>query len=381
MSVIKLQILRKLFKSSTISRIIRKYRFFLFRRFGRFRKVSAFSDFLLLSESELVVLGNPVMSTHEWAEKKAIEISKRRQQVPSYKLNRVRVELKNRITSGALPHYEISVIVSIYRPGLLLDSLLGNIYEQTIFNRSEVILVLVEPLDSEIEELRIFSSENSNVTLQIVDSRISIYEAWNLAVKASTAPLITNMNVDDLRSHDSLETQVSFMKLHPWTDVGYQDFYFMLDRDLDWASVQNVGARSQLNAVTLTDLAWFGINPPHNGPVWRRDLHTRFGLFEESLQSAGDYEFWMRIASAKAIFMKMSKSTVGYFVNPLGMSTSKGSPSTLEELSLQERYRKKIGLRSEVRPAIGLDDDFAQNPWDASEVFTEMVLNKLKEVK
>jgi hypothetical protein len=332
------------------------------------------------SKEEAIVLGNRVISRDEWETRKDLEITNKSQEIPSYRFHRTRIEFKDEARKDELLSYEISVIVSIYRPGLLFDSLLGNIYEQTFFSRAEVILVLVDPLESEVLEAQAFAIDNPNVVLQVVESRITIYEAWNLAIKASTAPLITNMNVDDLRSDDSLETQVMFMKSHPWTDVGYQDVYFMLDRDLDWASVVNIGAKSKLSAVTLIELAWFGINPPHNGPVWKRELHSRYGLFDESLKSAGDYEFWMRIASAKSVFTKMSKSTVGYFMNPTGMSTSQDSPSTNEERALQEKYRKKIKLRSEVSPEIGVNPEFLQHPWDSSESLTELVLTKLREV-
>jgi hypothetical protein len=332
------------------------------------------------SKEEIVVLGNRVISKDEWETRKDAECLKRSQEIPSYRLHRTRIKFNDEARKDELSPYEISVIVSIYRPGLLLDSFLGNIYEQTIFSRAEVILVLVDPLESEMIEAQTFANENPNVVIQIVETRITIYEAWNLAIKASSAPLITNMNVDDLRSSDSLEIQVKFMKSHPWTDIGYQDVYFMLDRDLDWASVVNIGAKSKLFAVTLIELAWFGINPPHNGPVWKREMHSRYGLFDETLKSAGDYEFWMRIARAEGVFTKMPESTVGYFMNPTGMSTSQDSPSTREERALQEKYRKKIKLRSEVMPEIGLNPEFLEHPWDGSETLTELVLTKLKEV-
>lgn len=348
-----------------------------------YRKMKSYLEFPINSDSNkegAIVLGNRVISKDEWETRKDVEITKKRQEIPSYRLYRTRRKFKDEARKDEYSTYEISVIVSVYRPGLMFDSLLGNIYEQTIFSRAEVILVLVDPLDSEMIEAQTFAIENPNVVLQVVESRITIYEAWNLAVKASSAALITNMNVDDLRSNDSLEIQVKYMKSHPWTDVGYQDVYFMLDRDLDWASVVNIGAKSKLFAVTLIELAWFGINPPHNGPVWKRELHSRYGLFDETLKSAGDYEFWMRIATAKSVFTKMPKSTVGYFMNPMGMSTSQDSPSTEEERALQEKYRKKVELRSEVMPEIGLNPEFLQHPWDGSESLTELVLTKLREV-
>ena len=172
------------------------------------------------------------------------------------------------------------MISSIYRPGHLFDFFLGNLIEQSIFDHTEIVLILVDPSDPEILLAKNFATDHRNVVIEIVKSRITIYQAWNLAIKKSTAPFITNMNIDDLRSPDSLETQVTFMKEHPWVDIGYQDFYYMLDRDLDWTSVVNIGAKSMTTIVSLTELIYFGLNPPHNAPVWKRDLHAHIGYFD-----------------------------------------------------------------------------------------------------
>ena len=326
----------------------------------------------------LVMMGNPVISKSDWDKKKKYELSRREQCVPLFTLMSIGSYPKTQTQALSNIKYEVSVIVSIYRSGELLDSFLGNLREQSIFEKAEVMLVLVDPTNQERELCTKFAELNASVKIEVVNTRISIYSAWNLAIKRCSSPYITNMNIDDMRSSDSLEIQVKFMQSHPWIDVGYQDFFYLLDRDLDWVSMVNIGARSQTPAVTLTELAWFGINPPHNAPIWKRDLHLRFGLFDENLRSAGDYEFWMRIVSQGGIFAKMPESTVGYFINPDGMSTSVESPSTQEEQKLQVKYRSMINLKSTAIPEISLDENYLNHPWDGAEVLTEIVLDKLR---
>jgi hypothetical protein len=242
-------------------------------------------------------------------------------------------------------------------------------------------MVLVDPIDSETKLAEQFADRYANVILEIVETRISIYSAWNIAIAKCSTPFITNMNIDDIRSVDSLEVQLNYMKSHPWVDVGYQDFFYLLDKDLDWTSIANIAAVSQSPPVTLSELVWFGINSPHNGPIWKSELHARFGLFDERLRSAGDYEFWIRVVSQGGVFAKMSKPTVGYFLNPDGMSTSIDSPSTEEEIAVREKYRSKIKLKSDVLPAIYTEIRSASNPWDGAEELTEKALDKLREVK
>ena len=37
-------------------------------------------------------------------------------------------------------------------------------------------------------------------------------------------------------------------------------------------------------------------------PMWRSNLHAKYGLFEDEYVSAGDYEFWCRCVSNGEIF-------------------------------------------------------------------------------
>ena len=331
-------------------------------------------------DAPLVVMGNLVISKDEWEKKKSFELSKRQQGISLFSsfshVSNLEILDKIRTTTPT----ELTVIVSIYRPGHMFDSFLGNLIEQSIFASTKVAMVLVDPIDSERKIAQEFASRYSNVILEIVETRISIYSAWNIAIAKCSTPFITNMNIDDIRSVDSLETQLNYMKSHPWVDVGYQDFFYLLDRDLDWSSIANIGAVSQSPPVTLSELVWFGMNSPHNGPIWKSELHTRFGLFDEHLRSAGDYEFWIRVVSQGGVFAKMHKSTVGYFLNPVGLSTSIDSPSTEEEIAVREKYRTKIKLKSDVLPDIYTERRFEANPWDGAEKLTEKVLKRLREV-
>jgi hypothetical protein len=331
------------------------------------------------STEELIIMGRPVMSQEVWGKRKILENKKRRQSIPYYSPDSPKNE-SAKLPQQYAENSQLGVIVSIYRPGDLLLVFLGNLEEQSIFELTQVVLVLVDPKSSEIEMINSFCAKYRNVELVIFEQRLTIYEAWNVAIRLTNTNFLTNMNIDDLRSPDSLEIQLQFMLDRPWADVGYQDFYYMWDRDLDWTSVVNVGALSELPPVTLLELAWFGVNPPHNAPIWRRELHERFGEFDENLKSAGDYEFWLRVCSKGANFVKILISTVGYYINPKGMSTSSESPSVYEEKILQERYRSLIETSSTVIPNLTVKNRFTSVPWDAAEMLTQKALIELRDV-
>jgi glycosyltransferase involved in cell wall biosynthesis len=287
----------------------------------------------------LLILGNNVLSKSDWniSKIKLKYLEKKwnkRTSISNYENLPRRMILDNEL--------KVSIIVSIYHSDQYLDYFLSNILEQTFFCQSEFIFILADPSKEEKVKIKKFCDSYSNCIYEIFDTRITIYKAWNVAISKASADLITNMNTDDLRRNDSLELQYSFMQSNPDVHIGYQDFYFFQDLDSDWASIVSINDVANLPVVDFIQLAWFGINPPHNAPVWRKSIHAVIGLFDDELKSAGDYEMWLRCLLHDFKFKKMQDKHVGYYVNHIGMSTSADSPSATEEKMIQTSYRKKF---------------------------------------
>jgi hypothetical protein len=168
------------------------------------------------------------------------------------------------------------------------------------------------------------------------------------------------MNVDDLRSPSSLEIQVNFMNNNEHVDVGFQDILFYRDLKSSWNYVKECNFKTELPEVSVLCLAWLSINPPHNAPVWRKNLHMLYGQFDSSLVSAGDYEFWLRICIEGVRFKKMDETHIGYYVNPSGMSTKNESPSSKEEKIIQEFYKDRFMKIMKIPNSIGQGQNFVQ---------------------
>ena len=303
-----------------------------------------------------MILGTRILSEYEWKRDILINFltsNKKWTRRKLYKYNPKKMENK-------FEKPEISVLISLYKSERFLRGFIQNILEQTHFDKSEFIFVAVEPNRKELKILKEFCSINSNCILIRSEDRISIYEAWNQAIDRSTANLLTNMNVDDLRSPSSLEIQVNFMDKNEHVDVGYQDILFYRDLKSNWNYVKKYNFKTELPEVSVPCLAWLGINPPHNAPVWRKNLHTLYGQFDSSLVSAGDYEFWLRICIEGVRFKKMNEAHVGYYVNPTGMSTKNDSPSSKEEKVIQENYKDRFMKKMKIPQSIVESQKFEQ---------------------
>jgi len=64
-------------------------------------------------------------------------------------------------------------------------------------------------------------------------------------------------------------------------------------------------------------------------PLWKKNLHDKFGYFDTSYKTAADGDFWLRCA-VNGANIKLINHPVGlYYENPTGRSTN---PETLSEM-------------------------------------------------
>ena len=78
-------------------------------------------------------------------------------------------------------------------------------------------------------------------------------------------------------------------------------------------------------------------------PVWRKSLHDKIGMFDESYEVVGDYEFFLRAASKGCNFIHEPKAE-GIMLWHQGALSTRDSKGIKEKNVLFEKYRnpKKI---------------------------------------
>lgn len=243
-----------------------------------------------------------------------------------------------------------SVVVSVYNGQKHLENFLENLTSQTIFDRSEVVFIDACSSDSSIDMIKGRVGDCENVKIIEVEERISVYEAWNLGIKNSTSPYVTNWNVDDSRHKKSLESQVDWLSDSPEVDVCYQDVWLSYDSQLTFEEVVTYGLVDVMPPISKRNL--LSANFVHNGPMWRRQLHVDYGYFDEEFRSAADWDFWLRCCFGGAKFSKSPWPTVSYFVNPVGISTRPGTEGISEANSVRLRYRSGLAYPPLTKPLV-----------------------------
>lgn len=265
---------------------------------------------------------------------------KRRQEIE----NNGVVAAPTAIPAAALIHQpgeiKVSAIASLYRGGNYIEKFLENICSQTLGDAFELIIIDADSPENEIDVIRNYQATHPNIVYRKMNYRIGIYDAWNLGVELARGKYLTNTNLDDLRHPHSFALQAAALDRLPFVDVVYQDFYYSLDHDLSFDEVAAFGFKSDLPIATPVNLLHF--NSPHNAPMWRKELHRQVGLFDISLKSAADHDFWLRCAMAGKTFYKLNFPHIAYYQNPNGVSTRPDSPGRLEGPRLIKKYARRL---------------------------------------
>ncbi|RYH35396.1 MAG: glycosyltransferase, partial [Alcaligenaceae bacterium] len=249
------------------------------------------------------------------------------------------------------PEILVSIIASLYCGGEYIERYLENITSQTIFkDHCELIIIDADSPENEAVTITRYMERYPNIIYHRADSRIGIYEAWNLGVRMAHGRYLTNANMDDLRRFDSFERQAEILEKFPFVDVVYQDFWYSFDGHAPFDKSAATGFKSELPIITPYNL--MQSNSPHNAPMWRQELHDAVGMFDDTYRSAGDYDFWLRCAQAGKVFFKINDPHVIYFVNPEGLST-KPNTRGLDEANRSTRLHG----RNILSPRLLASDD------------------------
>ncbi len=218
---------------------------------------------------------------------------------------------------------KVSIITSVYDGDEFIEGFLKNITSQTIFqSRCELILVNANSPGNEEEVIKKYLElYPDNIKYLKLEKDPGIYAVWNKAIELSTGEYITNANLDDRRREDCVELQAKTLYNNPQVGLVYCDNY--------QSRVPNVNIEHEevkARYITPPKVGFhelLGGNAPHNSPMWRKDIHEKYGKFNEQYRSAGDWEMWLRGTSQGMKIKKIHIPLGVYYFNPKGISTNK----------------------------------------------------------
>ncbi len=194
---------------------------------------------------------------------------------------------------GAAPL--LSAIVSTYNSERFMRGCLEDLERQTIADRMEILVIDSGSQQNERAIVEEFQQRYDNIRY-IRTEREPLYAAWNRAIGLARGKYLTSANTDDRHEPHGLERHVEVLEKNPDAVLAYADIAFCENVHPDFGPAQLRGhfRWPDFDGPLLFASCYVGPQP-----VWRRDVHARHGLFDATYKSAGDYEFWLRLARSE----------------------------------------------------------------------------------
>jgi len=231
----------------------------------------------------------------------------------------------------------VSAIVSTYNSEIFMRGCLEDLTGQTLFMQGGLEIVVVDSASPQNERaivLEFIEKYGDRVRYIRTEARETIYQAWSRGIKAAHGKYITNANTDDRHRADALERMALTLDANPDVALVYADCLVTGVPNQTFGHHIRFGYHVRPEYQQEIMLSGCHMGPQ---PMWRRSVHDEIGYFSEQYRSAGDYEFWCRIA-AKYGMMHIPKFLGLYYENPRGVANSDTGLSVQETISIQHAY-------------------------------------------
>jgi glycosyltransferase involved in cell wall biosynthesis len=262
----------------------------------------------------------------------------------------------------------VSAIVSTYNSERFIHGCLEDLENQTIADKLEIIVVNSGSQQNEEVIVKEFQRKYDNIVYIKTHQREGIYSAWNRAVKVARGKYLTNANTDDRHRMDAFEVMVKVLEANEDVGLVYGD---QIRTDTENDTFENHHGAERLRRPDYSRQRLLFGCCVGSQPMWRKSLHEELGYFDESLDSAADWDFWIRISS-KYRFLHVPEFLGLYYHNEDGIEHNRKIHSLYERYIVGKRYgttyisiiplceSKNNPLVSVVMPAYNAATDIAE---------------------
>jgi len=237
---------------------------------------------------------------------------------------------------------KVSAIISTYNNSSFLGGCIRDLLNQSLYKSGNIEILVVDSGSNENEGKIVegFRNHYSGIKYIRTQTRESLYQAWNRGIQQASGTYITNANTDDRHHSECLERLVYKLDEQPDCDVAYGNLYrsTVANETFDDNDKSSPCYSQKFLPGSLLLHDFTGAQP-----VWRKSLHNKIGMFDESFEVVGDYEFFLRAASKGCKFIHEPRAE-GIMLWHQGALSTRDSIGIKEKNVLFEKYRnpKKI---------------------------------------
>lgn len=232
---------------------------------------------------------------------------------------------------------KISIITATWNSGATLRDTLASVLAQS-YQDFEHIIVDGLSKDNTLEIVREFEPHYNGRLKVVSEKDCGLYDAMNKGIAMATGDVIGILNSDDFYS--STEILKSVAENMEGVDAVYGDIHYVNDDNLQ----KNVRTYSSKNF-----RRWkmhLGYMPAHPSFYCRREIYSKFGLFDLDFKVAADFEQLLRLIYVNKISTKYIP--MDFVTMRTGGASSSGFQSHKKIFRDHRLAYKKNGVYSNV---------------------------------
>lgn len=220
----------------------------------------------------------------------------------------------------------VSLLTSVFSGDEFLHGFLNNMAVLDEYGKCEHFLVRPGSPGTEHDQLMDHVRNWPSAVYVNLPEDPGLYATWNLAARLSTAPYLSNANLDDRRAPAHVATLSRRLDADPDIDVVSAALRVTDTPNLPWTASAGcdvwygeAGGSTYMAEELLRprDGGFVSHNRPHCMPLWRRWLHVAHGWFDERSDGpSADWAFWLRVGVAGSRFGLVSEPLGLYLRNP-----------------------------------------------------------------
>ncbi len=228
-----------------------------------------------------------------------------------------------------MKNIKVSTVTPCFRMKPYLKKFLEELPLQTYFEHLEIVLDHNEPDAEEIAWVKEFGAKYPGKIKHIIVEKVDpIGVSMNRCIVEASGELVTIWNVDDLRTPNSIESQVDALIDN---DAGVAIGNYNIVRSFGATEGtlikhENIPEEEYKRSMVLGPFLMF-----------RKSLCEKIGYFDEQLKSGADFCLSIRLGYNAKI--AVAKDLLGYYLNEgKGASTRPGSKQVVERTVIELRY-------------------------------------------
>lgn len=221
----------------------------------------------------------------------------------------------------------ISIVIPSYNQGQYIEAAIKSVINQPYQN---VELIVVDNLSTD-NTLKILNKYKNKITF-IREKDFGQTNAINKGYKAATGKIISYLNSDDLLEPKALGHVADYFVHNPKTKIiyGKGKFIDIKGKFLGYYKTQLPTLKSLFKECVISQPTVF----------MRKELYDEVGTFDESLNYAMDYDYWIRVAK-KYRFMFIDETLAVTRLHPK-TKTAQKEKVFLEILSVLKKNYGKV---------------------------------------